>query len=148
MSAIKQNLIKRVSVKSKDDNSTVKGSRTYRGLSTVDSEKTNATIYDLELIKQDIINHFHIRQGEKLENPTFGTIIWDVLYDPLTPQLKELIGDNVIQIINSDPRIVASQVGVNEFEHGLRIECDLTYLPYNISEKMQLTFDKNNGFLS
>ena len=30
---------------------------------------------DAELIKRDLLNHFAIRKGEKLENPNFGTII-------------------------------------------------------------------------
>jgi phage baseplate assembly protein W len=97
------------------------------------------------LIKQDIINHFHIRQGEKLENPEFGTIIWDVLFDPLTDDLKQAISDNVTEIINYDPRVQVNQVTVDSYEQGLQIEVDLTYLPYNISESMRLQFDENNN---
>ena len=33
----------------------------------------------------------HIRKGEKLENPEFGTIIWDCLFEPLTEDLRETI---------------------------------------------------------
>ena len=29
-----------------------------------------------------------------------------------------------------------------------QVEIELEYLPYNISEKMKLTFDENNGFLT
>ena len=56
-------------------------SRAYRGISTVADNKTFA-LYDIALIKQDIINHFHIRQGEKLENPEFGCIICVLTYLP------------------------------------------------------------------
>ena len=53
--------------------------RAYRGISTVNNDNQKFGLYDVGLIKQDLINHFHISQGEKLENPTFGTIIWDVI---------------------------------------------------------------------
>ena len=104
-------------------------------------------LYDLALIKQDILNHFHIRQGEKLSDPEFGTIIWDVLFDPLTEQLKEAIVNNVTAIVNYDPRVQVTNVAIDQYESGLQIEIDLSYLPYNISENLKLQFDQNAGFL-
>jgi phage baseplate assembly protein W len=121
--------------------------KTYKGFSTVSAETENFALYDFQLIQQDLLNHFHVRQGERLMNPTFGTIIWDLLFEPLTDELKNLITDNVNQIINYDPRISASQVIVTQYESGIQIECTLTYLPYNISQSMQLQFDQNNGLL-
>lgn len=126
----------------------VPGTKTYRGFSTISPDSTNFALYDLALIKQDILNHFHIRQGERLGNPTFGTIIWDILFEPMTDQVKQLITKDVEQIINYDPRVVANKVVISQYEYGLQIECQLTYLPYNISESLKLTFDQNNGLLS
>ena len=123
-------------------------SRVYRGISTVDPQRTNVLLYDIELIKQDLLNHFHVRQGELLSDPNFGTIIWDILHEPMTPTLRNLIIDNVNDIIQNDPRITIDNVVVDEYESGIQIECNLLYLPYNIQESMQLNFDKNAGFLS
>ena len=75
-------------------------SKTYRGVSSVGNPAGSFVLYDLALIKQDIINHFHVRQGERLERPEFGSIIWDLLFDPLTEDVKALIVQNVTQIIN------------------------------------------------
>ena len=122
-------------------------SKSYRGMSTISNESSMFKLYDLALIKQDLVNHFHIRYGEKLENPNFGTIIWDVLYDPLTDSLKEAIVKNVTDIVNYDPRISVNRITVDTFENGIQIECDLTYLPYSISETLQFTFDRDNGFI-
>lgn len=120
----------------------------YKGFSTINTSTENFGLYDMELVKQDLINHFHVRQGERLMNPTFGTIIWDLLYEPLTENLKELITQNVNEIVNFDPRITADHVVVTSYETGIQIECVLTYLPYNISQSMQLRFDQTNGLLS
>lgn len=121
-------------------------SKRYRGISTVGNVgKTTFNLYDLDLIKQDIINHFHIRQGEKLENPTFGTIIWDILFDPLTDALKDAIINDVTKIVNFDPRVNVSSVLIDAYETGLQITCELTYLPYNISETLTLNFDQKIG---
>ena len=93
------------------------------------------------MIKQDLLNHFHIRQGEKLENPEFGTIIWDILFDPLTDEVEVALKNNVQSIIDADPRIRATAIVVTPFESGIQIEIELEYLKYNISERLKLTFD-------
>jgi len=119
----------------------------YKGFSTISSNTENFALYDFQLIQQDILNHFHIRQGERLMNPTFGTIIWDLLFEPLTEDLKDLIVQNVNEIVNYDPRVQAENPVITQYENGIQIECMLTYLPYNISQSMQLRFDQANGLL-
>ena len=122
--------------------------RTYRGLSTISNPTGSFTLYDLSLIKQDIVNHLHLRQGEKLENPEFGCIIWDLLFDPLTEDLKDLIAENITEIMNFDPRVKVDSLVVSQYESGIQVECELTYLPYNISEQLKFQFDENNNILS
>jgi phage baseplate assembly protein W len=148
MSTVEKNIYKQITVPSNQKPQPVPESRAYRGISTVDPNATNVVLYDIELIKQDIINHFHIRQGEKLSDPNFGTIIWDVLFEPLTDELKDAIVRNVSKIINYDPRVNVDQIIVDSYESGIQIECVLTYLPYNISESMRLKFDESAGFVS
>lgn len=122
-------------------------SRTYRGISTVGDPQSGFSLYDIGLIKQDLVNHFHIRQGEKLENPEFGCIIWDLLFDPLTESLKEAIAQNVTEIVNFDPRVKVDSIIVSQYDSGIQIECELTYLPYNISEQLRFQFDEANNIL-
>jgi len=148
MSTLEKKLYKEVEVKSNKRPSAPVTSRAYRGLSTVNPENNSYNLYDIALIKQDIINHFHIRMGEKLERPDFGTIIWDVLFEPMTDQLKEAIANNVTSIINYDPRVQVEGVTIDTYESGIMIECTLTYLPYNISESMRLKFDEDNAITS
>ena len=125
----------------------IPGSKTYKGFSSVSAEANSFALYDLALIKQDVLNHFNIRQGERLEQPEFGTIIWDVLFEPLTGELKDLIRKNVETIVNYDPRVVADEVIVTSYESGIQIECVLIFLPYNIREAIQLQFDQINGLI-
>jgi len=120
----------------------------YRGFSTVATNTQNFTLYDFDLIKQDLINHFYIRKGERLMQPGFGTIIWDLLFEPLTEQLKDLILQNVNEILNYDPRIQAGNVLITPYDTGLQIEANLKYIPYNISQTLKLQFDQANGLLT
>ena len=124
------------------------GTKTFKGFSTISNDGQSFSLYDLSLIKQDIINHFHIRQGERLENPTFGTIIWDMIFEPLTETAKSLIIKDVETIINYDPRVQADEVIVSSYESGIQIECRLTYIPYNIQEQLAFRFDQSNSLIS
>lgn len=120
------------------------GSFTYKGFSSKSSAK-KFKLYDIDLVKQDLINHFYIRKGEKLENPEFGTIIWDMIYEPFTEESKRLISKDVEDIVNYDPRVIVNEVEIDSTDFGMRIQINLTYVPFNINEKMTFDFDKNNG---
>jgi len=120
---------------------------TYKGFSSQDS-KTGFKSYDIDLVKQDIVNHFYIRKGEKLMNPDFGTVIWDLLFEPFTEDVKKLIVEDVEQIINYDPRISINGVSIDSTDMGIRIEADITYLPFNVNERMAFNFDKENKIIN
>lgn len=147
MSSLEKNLYKNLKVQPQQTIVKPIKNRTYRGISTVDPNTKEYKLFDLALIKQDIVNHFHIRIGEKLENPRFGTIIWDVLYEPFTDTLRELIIRNVTEIINYDPRVKVDKITVDSYESGIQIQCELTYLDYSISEFLQFRFDRNNSII-
>jgi phage baseplate assembly protein W len=121
--------------------------KTYKGFSTVSPLSESFGLYDLQLIKQDILNHFHIRLGERLEQPEFGTIIWDILFEPLTEEMKQTITKDVETVINYDPRVKADQIIVTAYDSGIQIECTLVYYPYNIQESLQFKFDQANGLM-
>ena len=120
---------------------------TYKGFSSSESNK-NFKLYDINLVKQDLINHFYIRKGEKLENPDFGTVIWDMLFEPFTPDVKEIIAKDVEAIVNYDPRIAVQEVQIDSTDQGMRIQVELIYRPFNITEKMALNFDKTNRIIN
>jgi phage baseplate assembly protein W len=118
--------------------------RTYKGFSTVNETSKKFSLTDFELIKQDIINHFNIHKGEKLENPNFGTIIWDAIFDPMTETLKQEIISDVRTIIGYDPRVQVEYVNVIEYATGLKIECTLKYLLSDVSEQLIYKFDRGH----
>lgn len=120
---------------------------TYKGFSSKEYNR-RYKLYDIDLVKQDLINHFYIRKGEKLENPNFGSVIWDLLYENFTPQVKDEIAKNVEEIINYDPRFRVNTIAVDSTQQGIRIEAELIYLPFNVTERMKLDFDKNSAIIT
>jgi phage baseplate assembly protein W len=124
---------------------TTKNSQFYRGFSTVDPVRSNVTLFDAELIKQDLLNNFNIRKGERLMNPNFGTIIWDVIYEPLTYDLKDSIKEDITTILQNDPRVNILTVNVIEQDYGILLEITLNYVATNQTENISLKFDKTSS---
>ena len=116
---------------------------TFKGFSSK-ADKKNFKLYDFEVAKQDLINRLSVRKGERVENPEFGTIIYDTLFEPFTDKLKEAILDDVTANLNADPRISTTEIIVTEADHGIAIQATITYVPLDITEKLQFNFDENS----
>jgi phage baseplate assembly protein W len=126
-----------------DKNSNSNLRQVFKGFSSR-SDQTNFRLYDFDLIKQDLINRLSVRKGERVENPEFGTIIYDCIFEPLTNALKQAIADDITQNLNADPRISTSDITVSETEKGIAVQATITYVPYNITEKLTFSFDENS----
>jgi phage baseplate assembly protein W len=113
----------------------------YNGFSTINRQK-KYRLSDFELAKQDLYNHLRIRKGEKLMNPEFGTIIWDMLFEQLTDETKTAIVDDLNRIIKYDPRIVADSLNIYEYENGLQLAVELRYIETNQVELIKYNFDR------
>jgi phage baseplate assembly protein W len=112
----------------------------YRGFSTVGRNR-KFRLTDFELIKQDLINNFYIRKGEKLMKPDFGTIIWNVIHEPLTEDLKSVIVSDIKAIASYDPRLSIDNVVITEYEQGIQVELELRYVLTDQTNVMNLKFD-------
>ena len=116
---------------------------TFKGFSSK-ADQRNFKIYDFECVKQDLINRLSIRKGERVENPEFGTIIYDCLFEPFTEVLKEQILEDITANLNADPRIATEEILVTEADHGIAIQATIKYVPLDITEKLQFKFDENS----
>lgn len=77
-------------------------------------------------------------------NPDFGTIIWDMLFEPLTVEVKSAIQDDLLRVAAYDPRLSIDSIAIAEFEHGLQISLELRYIDTDQTSVMNLQFDKNS----
>lgn len=121
----------------------------YRGFNTIDRDFGPYKLKDEALVIRDLLNHFAIRKGEKLHNPNFGSIIWNTLFEPLTPAIKEDIRKDVERIVRYDPRVkVLNRVSIIEYESGLRLDVEITFSSTNQVANLQLEFNKDTNKLT
>jgi phage baseplate assembly protein W len=119
----------------------------YKGFSTVNTDGAGNSLYDLELIKQDITNHFNTKKGERLMNPEFGSIIWDLLMEPLTEETTEALREDIRTICTSDPRVIPTQMDITEYTDGYLLELTLETVNTNQSFNMKLVFNQQIGLV-
>lgn len=116
--------------------------KTYKGFSTQNAERTRRwSVYDVELVKLDLMNHFHTRVGERVLRPEYGCRIWDYLYEPLTPMAREEVIAEAVRVCRSDPRVAVHEVNVFDFEHGLRVEIALDYIGLAVNQTFRVEFE-------
>mgnify|MGYP001261600539 CR=1 FL=1 len=116
---------------------------TFKGFSSRANQQ-NFKLYDFEVAKQDLINRLSVRKGERVENPEFGTIIYDAIFEPFTEALKEALVDDITANLNADPRIATEEILVSEADKGIAVQATIKYVPLNITEKLRFNFDENS----
>ena len=119
--------------------------RKFKGFSTVGREWGNFKLYDIELAKRDILNEFYTRKGERLMSPTFGSIIWDLLFDPLTEETAELIRQDCLRIVTKDPRLELRDFDVSESEHTIIVTILLNYVPTATVTELVAVFNRDTA---
>ena len=118
-------------------------SRIYRGFASNNPNARNGVLYDADIIKQDIYNHFMTAKGERVMMPEFGSVIWDYLYEPLDEQTKEIMLEDAKEIVGQDPRVELLEADISGFESGVIINLKLNILPQNMVQQMMIEFNVN-----
>lgn len=118
--------------------------RLFIGYSSVDASIKQTQWTDLDLIKRDLINHLYTRKGERVMRPDFGSIIWDLLFEPMTVDVVSQIVDDATQVVQSDNRVQLQSINLVELDHGIQLQINLYYAPLNIVDAFQVDFDRRN----
>lgn len=116
----------------------------YKGYSSFEFESTGSfKINDVELIKLDLLNHIFTRRGERVMMPKFGTIIPDLVFEPLDDDVVEQIDSELRLVFDYDPRVELQDLNVvpdydnNLVTAGARIYC----VELDTSEQMNLNIE-------
>ncbi len=81
-------------------------------------------------------------------NPEFGSLIWNMMFEPITADVKATIIEDVRNVITYDPRLRVDDVLIDEFENGIQIQIDLTFLPDDYSDSLVLEFNTASNTLT
>ena len=95
-------------------------------------------LVDEQLVIQDFINAFNIKQGTKVGKPGYGTTLWDYVFDPNTADIIYAIEEEVRRVASGDPRIQIATISVYPKENGILIELQMAVVPFNQAQLVSL----------
>jgi phage baseplate assembly protein W len=119
----------------------------YKGFSTENYEKNGTFILtDLELVKNDILRHLFTKKGDRLMMPTFGTILPDILFEPLTPEVIDQIREDVKSVLEYDPRVQLLRLQVDGLydQSAVVIFAELYFVELNLTDRLDIRIDFEN----
>ncbi len=114
----------------------------FIGFNTIGKVKAPYTLTDAELIKRDLLNQFYTKLGERVMRPNYGSIIWDLLMDPSTPDLDRRVQKDIEKIIGSEPRAELLDTKLFILDHTIRAEIDIKRLPNGDPEQLYLEYKR------
>ena len=112
----------------------------FVGFNTVDQPNPPYSLTNIELVKRDINNQFATPIGSRVMLPSFGTKIYDYLFDPFDEYTKNAIIVDATRVVQSDPRVSLISIDVYQEDQALTIAMVLQFQPESITDSMFVTF--------
>ena len=98
----------------------------FSGFSTVHSN-LNFKLYDEALIRQDLMNHFMTKKGERILRPDFGCDIQKFLFRQATESTKNNILSAAKEVFDADSRVTIIDINATH-THNLIVVTALLQL--------------------
>jgi len=115
----------------------------YRGYSSVATDGVDTALFDISLIEQDLLNHFNTRIGERVGRPEFGSIIWDVLFDPSDARLESLVIRDAQRIIGMEPRVELLDLTVSmPDDHTIELKIHIKAIQVDMNREFVVRFSQ------
>ena len=112
----------------------------FRGFNTIDKPKAPFSLSDEELIKRDLLNHFYTKRGERVMRANFGSIIHDIIMNPMDQMTETDVREDIERIIESDSRVRLDDIKVVIEDHTIRCEVDISFNVLRSSDTLYLEF--------
>lgn len=116
---------------------------TFKGFASPIVGKTQV-LYDVELVKKDLINHFNTKKGERVMDVEYGFIGWDLLFEVDRPGNAQLLEADARNIVSQEPRVQLLSIQVLNVDYGYRVDMVLRYVQLNSVEELSLVFDNRS----
>ena len=116
----------------------------FVGFNTVGQPSPPYSLTNLDIIKRDILNQFATPVGSRVMLPSFGTYIYDYLFDPFDEITKNNIIDDAIRVVQSDPRVQLVNIDVYQEDQSLNVVMNLYFVPESVTDNLFVAFSLND----
>lgn len=116
----------------------------YKGFSSYEYERVrNFRLTDIELVKMDILNHIFTKKGERVMMAEFGTIIPELVFEPLDEVTIDILTDELMRVFKYDPRVELLEFSITpDFDNNSIItRTKLLYLELNVTDDFEFNIE-------
>ena len=112
----------------------------FVGFNTIGQPYPPYSLTNIDIVKRDINNQFATPMGSRVMLPTFGTRIYEYLFDPFDEYTKSAIIEDAVRVVQSDPRVELVNIDVYQQDQALNVIMTLLFKPEAITDSMYVTF--------
>lgn len=116
---------------------------TFMGFGSPVVGKTEV-LYDVELVKRGLLNHFYTRKGERVMDSEYGFIGWDLIFELDTPGVPEMIESDARRIIDMEPRVNERLIEIQKIEYGYILNIELYFVNLDTVDTLSVVFDQRS----
>lgn len=113
----------------------------YKGYSSFEFQnKKTFRLNDIDLVKMDLLNHIFTRRGERVMMQNFGSIIPDIVFEPLDDESLDTIEQDLTKIVDFDPRVELLEFTLLPYFDENRVEAhmELLFVEFDLVDNMDL----------
>lgn len=114
----------------------------YTGFSTQRYEDTGGefAVYDIECVKEDLLNHIFTEKGERVMMPDFGTRIPMLVFEPNDSETANIMREDLETVFNYDPRVQLDALDIypDPDTHRMVAVAKLFFLEFNVTSDLRI----------
>lgn len=113
----------------------------YKGYSSFEFQKNkNFKLQDIELVKMDLLNHIFTKRGSRVMMPTFGSMVPELVFEPLDQDTLDTLENEILTVIKFDPRVelVSLDVLPNYDTNSVGVLANLFYVELDMIDGFEL----------
>lgn len=116
----------------------------FKGFSTPTVGKTQ-TLYDVDIVRQDLINHFNTKKGERAFDSSYGFIGWDLIFELEGFDVENLLEADCRRIVDQDPRLELVSITIGVASQIYQINLSLKYVQLEMIQDLTIVFDARSN---
>lgn len=100
-------------------------------------------IFDVDVVKEDLLNHIFTRFGERVKMASFGSIIPTITFEPLDDETVFRVQEDIQAVLDYDPRVEIIELKVIPVyeENALVILADVRYVEIGLAERLDIRIE-------
>jgi phage baseplate assembly protein W len=114
----------------------------YKGFSTRNYEEKGGSfdLYNLDCVKEDLLNEIFTERGTRLYMPTYGTRIPTLTFEPNDAETMDVIREDITTVIDNDPRLFLQDISVEQVpeQYTILAVAKITYLEFNVTSDLYI----------